>query len=294
MRGYQLISGVHRINCRGVPWLSGIIKVACKQGGEFPKDVCSNVNRPEADLGEQLPHPTCRRGLSGPVGVSGVLVDLNLPYIVGYKPRGNYQGILAAEVECHLERNPGLIDRLASAPALNPTQVRPLTTPDLGRIIEDPPERASVPSGTSKPWLSRRGRKIDFAERDAANRRLGRLGEQFVLDLERFRLGVAGRDDLARRVIWASEDIGDGLGFDILSYDAADESERLLEVKTTGLGKFSPFYVTNNEVRCSEDIPHQFQLFRVFEFGREPRLYILHGSLKALCRLEPVLFRAIP
>ena len=101
-----------------------------------------------------------------------------------------------------------------------------------------------------------------------------------------------GRDDLAGRVVWASQDLGDGLGFDILSYDDADDTERMLEVKTTGLGKFFPFYVTGNEVRCSEDVPEQFQLFRVYDFGRDPRLYILHGSLRTLCRLEPVLFRA--
>jgi hypothetical protein len=65
----------------------------------------------------------------------------------------------------------------------------------------------------------------------------------------------AGRDDLARRVVWASRDIGDGLGFDILSFDDADDTERMLEVKTTGLGKFSCFYVTGNELRWSEDIP---------------------------------------
>ncbi len=68
---------------------------------------------------------------------------------------------------------------------------------------------------------------------------------------------------------------------------------RKLEVKTTGLGKFFPFYVTNNEVRCSEDIPQQYHLFRVFDFGREPRLYILHGSLRDLCQLDPVLYRAV-
>jgi hypothetical protein len=106
--------------------------------------------------------------------------------------------------------------------------------------------------------------------------------------------GVAGehRDDLAQRVVWASQEIGDGLGFDILSFDDADDAERMLEVKTTGLGKFFPFYVTGNELRCSEDMPSQFHLFRVFDFGREPRLYILHGSLQELCQLEPVLYRA--
>ncbi len=61
---------------------------------------------------------------------------------------------------------------------------------------------------TFKPWLTRKGRRIDFAELDAANRRLGLLGEEFVFDLERHRLLRAGRDDLAQRVIWASRDMG--------------------------------------------------------------------------------------
>src|SRR3954452_5118809 len=101
------------------------------------------------------------------------------------------------------------------------------------------------------------------------------LGEQFVVNLERYRLKTAGRDDLAGRVVWASRDIADGLGFDVLSYDEAVDSENMLEVKTTGLGKFFPFYVTRNEVRCSEDVPPRYRLYRVFDFGREARLYIL-------------------
>ena len=109
---------------------------------------------------------------------------------------------------------------------------------------------------------------------------------------DRYRLQAAGRDDLSQRVIWASGDIGDGLGFEILSFDDTDDSERMLEVKTTGLGKFFPFYVTGNALRCSEDIPQQYHLFRVFDFGREPRLDILHGSLRELCQLDPVLYWA--
>jgi len=52
------------------------------------------------------------------------------------------------------------------------------------------------------------------------------------------------------------------------------------------------FKVTANEMRCSEDMVRQFQLFRVFDFARQPRVYILTGSLRAVCRLEPILFRA--
>jgi hypothetical protein len=225
--------------------------------------------------------------------ISGVLVELGLPYIEGYKPRSNYQGLLATEVENYLDQQPGFLEKLAGSPILNPSQAQEVVSPDFDKIIEDPPERIITPTATSKPWLSLKARKIDFAERDAANRHLAKLGEQFVLDLERYRLKSVGRDDLAQRVLWASQAKGDGLGFDILSYDETDESKRMLEVKTTGSGKFSTFYVTANEVRCSEDIPHQYHLFRVFDFGRTPRLYILHGSLKKLCQLEPILYRAL-
>lgn len=93
-------------------------------------------------------------------------------------------------------------------------------------------------------------------------------------------------------MVWASQVIGDGLGFDIISFDETNDSEKMLEVKTTGLGKFFPFYVTQNEVRCSEDIPQQYHLFRVFDMARSPRLYTLQGSLRKICQLEPVVYRA--
>lgn len=224
--------------------------------------------------------------------ISAVLVEMGLPYVEGYKPRGNYQGLLATEVETFLDQHAGFLDQLAAAPTLNPVSV-PSVSPDLTQIIVDPPEKIIAPTRTDKPWLSRKGQKIDFAEKDAANRRLAKLGEEFVFNLERHRLKEEGRDDLALRVQWVSQSIGDGLGFDILSFDEADDSERMLEVKATGLGKFFPFYVTVNEVRCSDDIPSQYHLFRVFNMGRETQIYILHGSLKVLCELEPVLFRAV-
>lgn len=224
--------------------------------------------------------------------VSGVLVEMGLPYIEGYKPRSNYQSILAAEVESFLDERPDFLQQLSSAPLLNPIEPKPVSKPNFQKVFEDPPAKLFGPVA-NKPWLSRKARKIDFAERDAANHRLGKLGEQFVFELEQYRLNLAGRDDLARKVLWASRDIGDGLGFDIISFDEADDSERMVEVKATGLGKFFPFYVSSNEVRCSEDIPKQYHLFRVFDFGRSPHLYVLHGSLKELCQLEPVLYRAV-
>jgi len=224
--------------------------------------------------------------------VSGVLVEMGLPYIEGYKPRSNYQALLATEVENFLGQNPNLLDRLAASRVLNPTEAVAIGTSRPGQLIEAAPERIYAPAKTAKPWLSRRGKQIDFVARDAANRRLGELGEQFVFDLEQQRLKSSGRDDLAHKVTWASREYGDGLGYDILSYNETNDTERMIEVKSTGLGKYFPFLVTDNEVRCSEDIPTQFQLFRVFDLSRTPRVYILNGSLRQVCDLAPVIYRA--
>ena len=47
---------------------------------------------------------------------------------------------------------------------------------------------------------------------------LGKAGEEFVFELERQRLSMLGRKDLADNVRWVAGDDGDGYGFDILSF----------------------------------------------------------------------------
>jgi len=71
-----------------------------------------------------------------------------------------------------------------------------------------------------------------------------------------------------------------------------DGSERIVEVKTTGQPKHASFLVTANEVRCSEDVPEKYHLYRVFEFSRSPKLYVLPGSLAEKCQLDAVMYRA--
>lgn len=225
--------------------------------------------------------------------ISAVMVELGLPYIEGYKPRGNYQALLATEVESYFDENKGLLQRFAAAPSINPTEPANIETTNWGKLFESPPDKIVFPHSVGKPWLERKPRRINFAKRDAANRKLGELSEGFVFELEQFRLNHLGRSDLASKVQWVSKDIGDGLGFDILSFDDKSDEERMIEVKATGLGKYFPFFVTDNELRCSEDIPDQFQLYRVFDFGKSPRLYVLNGPIRKVCTLDPVLYRAL-
>ncbi len=223
--------------------------------------------------------------------ISAVLLDREMPYLDGYKPARNYQKrLLPQVVEDYLHQHPEIQKELAASPVLNPTEIPEVMAEHVAQYFDDPPDRMTVSMGDSKPWLSRKGRKVDYAHRDALNRELGRLGEQFSVGLEKRRLSEAGRGDLAAKVEWVSQTCGDGVGFDVLSFD--DEGERYLEVKTTGLGKYFPFVVTENERRCSEDLGERFSLYRVFDFARKPRVYVLSGALTQTCSLEAVVWRA--
>lgn len=225
--------------------------------------------------------------------LSAVLLELGLPYIRGYKPRGNYQALLAETVGAFLVAHPDFFEGLMDGPVINPVAA-PALIGATTTIFDEPPEETFAPPEPVEPWKSRRGRKNDVAQRDAANRRLGRMGEEFAVALEKKRLAEAGRGDLADRVEWVADTCGDGLGFDILSFSEADENERYIEAKTTGLGKFVPFIVTANEVRCSDAEPTKFHLYRLYDFGpKQTRVYILPGSLTANCQLKPLAFRAV-
>ncbi len=112
------------------------------------------------------------------------------------------------------------------------------------------------------------------------------------MEFERHRLhDLERRSDLAKRIQWVSQTKGDGAGFDIRSFNA-DETPRLIEVKTTGLGKYFPFYVSPNEVAVSERNAAQYHLYRVFRFATFPRVYLLQGSLSSVCLLEPAQYSA--
>jgi Domain of unknown function (DUF3883) len=88
-----------------------------------------------------------------------------------------------------------------------------------------------------------------------------------------------------------SETRGDGLGYDVLSFEISGQ-ERLIEVKTTAYGASTPFFVTRNEVAVSRDAREQFHLYRAFSFRREPRLFSKQGPLERSFSLEPPQFVA--
>jgi hypothetical protein len=135
--------------------------------------------------------------------------------------------------------------------------------------------------------------KIDFAARDARNRQLGARGEEFVLALERETLRKRGLTDLADRVTWVSRDKGDGWGYDILSFDVEGQ-EKYIEVKTTNAGETTPFLITANEIAVADQKGKAYKLYRVFDLGSDPRVFVLEGPLTDRLHLEARLYSARP
>ncbi len=225
--------------------------------------------------------------------ISAVLINFRQPFIAGYLPRQNYQILLEQAVLEWLAADPRFFARVADGPVLAPT-VLPRVPDEVlpSRLIEPPPPGAVEADEGDRVGSTPRFYRMDFVRRDAENRRLGRMGEEWVVEFERRRLHDEElRPDLARKVEWIADTRGDGAGYDIASFNA-DASSRLIEVKTTGLGKYFPFMVTANEVRVSEREAEAYRLYRVFDFSSQPRLYVLPGSLKTSCRLEPTQYRA--
>jgi hypothetical protein len=226
--------------------------------------------------------------------ISAVLINFRQPFIPGYLPRQNYQHLLEQVVLEWLAGHPDFFRELADGPILAPTRRARLESVPLDALVVAPPSGGVDVDAADRDDPRVRFFKTDFVRRDAENRRLGRLGEEWALDFERRRLhDVAKRPDLARRVEWIADTRGDGAGYDIASFEA-DERPRLVEVKTTGCGKEFPFVVTANEVRVSGREQDRYHLYRVFDFARQPRLYVLQGDLSNTCRLEPTQFRARP
>ncbi|MDZ7661651.1 DUF3883 domain-containing protein [Thiohalophilus sp.] len=220
--------------------------------------------------------------------ISAILLELGYPYIPGYKPAFNYQKILKDAVQAHLKSQPGEIEAEAVALAEQVPEISHAV--DWEAVLDIPPDR--LPNSPEIQTSEFMPRHLNYAEREERNRQLGKLGEEFVLEFEKYRLEQAGRSDLAREIEWTSQKLGDGAGYDIRSFDAQREEELFIEVKTTNSGKYQPFMISDNEVAFSVSTKDKYALYRVFDFRHKARIFTLEGNIQELVNLQPKLYRA--
>jgi hypothetical protein len=159
-------------------------------------------------------------------------------------------------------RNMGLVQEAQKIRALELL----LTRHDAALFFADEIEALEAePTSRVVRRLARRAMTPEaFAALQDAWERNGRLGEDFVLRRERQRLTMAGRPDLAARVVHVS--MTDPTSpFDVLSFEGTmpdAEAERYLEVKATS-GTGMEFEMSEAEWQFAEEKRQQHILCRV-------------------------------
>lgn len=216
--------------------------------------------------------------------ISAILVELGCPYISGYKPRSNYQALLREVVEQHLAKDQAFDQVALTASAL--PAVAPIPNGYSNLVVDAPKPAQQVREAPAREYIPQRR---DYLEREARNASLGLAGEEFVMQYEHYRLYQLGKRELADKVEHVSKTKGDGLGFDVLSFEPTGK-ERFIEVKTTAFGKQTPFFISRNEVRFAEEHEADYQLYRLFNFRQAPKMFQMAGRVQKHCQLSPVTF----
>lgn len=217
--------------------------------------------------------------------ISAVLINLGQPYIKGYLPRFNYQKILAEKVINYLSNNLSIEDKFKTFADKND-----LILPNVNfeKIIADPPVNQTV--SEPSPFYHRSPIKINYLEREQNNNKLGKSGEELIVQYEKWNLVQLGKENLAQQIRWISKEEGDGAGFDILSKNI-NGTDKYIEVKTTKLGKETPFFFTRNELLFSQKNNSNFHLYRVFDFENDTKFFTKTGSLNNICHSVPMTFK---
>lgn len=137
--------------------------------------------------------------------------------------------------------------------------------------------------------------KKDYLKQAMDNSKLGLEGELFIVFSEKQNLIEAEREDLANKVEHVSVEQGDGLGYDVLSFDLNGNS-KFIEVKTTRSICNTRLFLSMNEMNFSCDYPENYHLYRVYEFNdstKSGKIKIVKGCLNDNIKIEPVSFSAV-
>ena len=222
--------------------------------------------------------------------ISAVMLGLGQPRISGYKPASQFQLSLIDAVLRKLASSDDWLKVVATKFATShKSYVTAAEPPTLW--IAPPPTQANEPPPVEPFLMAEIGRKYDVAERDERNRALGEAGEHLVFHHEKSNLLALGRADLAARVEWTSKVIGDGMGFDIKSFDETGAS-KFIEVKTTNGWERTPFHISRNELACANENRDCWHLYRIWNLIREPKAFSIRPPLQAHVALTPTSFLA--
>lgn len=134
---------------------------------------------------------------------------------------------------------------------------------DFSSVLVDAPKPDSNAQTSTQTSSSK---KTDYKQKAEANDTAGRLGEEFALGYERWRL--RDHPELLEKIRHVSAE-DDTLGYDIESFEL-DGTPRFVEVKGT-LGPIETrFFLSANELRCAEAKGQSYVILRAARLADNP------------------------
>jgi hypothetical protein len=214
--------------------------------------------------------------------ISAALIQMGLPFIKGYKPRFNYQKLLETEIAKFIKEHQIKIEKTFTRFSEEVIEQEKNEKIDFENILD----QEEINSEFKEREITYQPIKINYLEREQNNRKLGEKGEGLIIQYEKWRLTREGKENLADKIEWVSKELGDGMGYDILSKNI-NGSDRYIEVKTTKLSKETPIYLTSKEVSFASLKQKDFYLYRIFNWEESPRFFVRNGKYENFCNLQP-------
>lgn len=108
------------------------------------------------------------------------------------------------------------------------------------------------------------GHKVNFLKLTQRKMKIGDIGECIVLNL----LQEKAKNNHLKQPVQVSKSEGDGLGYDIRSYDK-NGHEKFIEVKTTTTSYIDGFDMSKNEISFSQEKKQDYEVYRLFNLNTD-------------------------
>lgn len=174
----------------------------------------------------------------------------------------------------------------------NPSKVKNIENSTSLKIIEFPNTYKEYKKKNNTPTV----RLYNFEKINKRNSAKGKKAEELVLEYEKLRLAELGYGNLINMIEHVSKTKGDGLGYDILSYDVIDGNilPIYIEVKGSTMDENSPFDISRNELEVAKIHGKNYKIYRISSLGDNvAKCFIMDGEqLFKEMTFEPMSFKA--
>ncbi|UZP04703.1 DUF3883 domain-containing protein [Clostridium botulinum] len=158
-------------------------------------------------------------------------------------------------------------------------------------IIEVEPPLKPRRKKNIKARINSKGIKRNYEKENKKKANIGKIGELLILEYERKKLERYNVENIDDKLVWVSQKNGDGVGYDILSYDVENDREIYIEVKATEKEKDEAFFITSSELKLSKEKECQYYLYRIYGLNNTSehiKFYKINGDISNHFDLEPI------